>query len=113
MRFYVAAASVHGSAEAQRELNTYLGSRRMLGVEQPLVADGAQSVWAICVSYVDAPSHHAASHDPTRPLFTYEQRAEMVRRPVQTLAALAGIEGVGAVERSPGLRLSGAWTQSP
>ena len=29
-------------------------------------------------------------------MFTNEQLAEMVRRPVQTLAGLAGIDGVGA-----------------
>jgi len=33
---------------------------------------------------------------PPYAVFTNEQLAEMVRRPVQTLAGLAGIDGVGA-----------------
>jgi hypothetical protein len=34
MRFHVAAAPVHGSTEAERELNVVLGSHRVLGVER-------------------------------------------------------------------------------
>jgi len=140
MRFHFATVPVHGSAEVERELNVFLGSHRVLGVERQLVADGAQSVWAICVAYTDATSHHATSQDPSNPsrsgpgrkervdykeilgagefatfarlrewrkvtaerdgvppyaVFTNEQLAEMVRRPVQALAGLAEIEGVG------------------
>jgi hypothetical protein len=88
MRFHFAAVPVHGSAEAQRELNVFLGSHRVLGVERYLVADGAQTVWAICVAYTDA-----NSHDPTSP-----NRSS----------------GSGcAVERAPGLRLSASRTWWP
>jgi hypothetical protein len=141
MKFHFAAVPVHGSADAQREMNAFLGSHRVLGVERHLVADGAQSVWAICVSYTDATSHHTAVHDTTNPgrsgpgrkervdykevlgelelatfaqlrewrkrtadhdgippyaVFTNEQLAEIARRPVQTFAGLAAIDGVGA-----------------
>lgn len=41
MRFHFVAVPVHGGAEARRELNTFLGSHRVLGIEQHLVADGA------------------------------------------------------------------------
>ena len=107
MRLHCAAIPVHGSTEAERELTTFLGSHRVLGVERHLVADGAQSAFAICVSYTDATSHHAASHDPTSPVFTNGQLAELVRRTVQTLSGSARIEGIRAAERSPGLHLSG------
>jgi hypothetical protein len=67
MRFHFASVPVHGSAEAQRELNAFLGSHRVLGVERHLVADGAQSIWAICAAYTEASSHGATSHAPTGP----------------------------------------------
>lgn len=93
MRFHFAAVPVHGSAEAERELNVFLGSHRVVGVERHLVADGTQSGWAICVSYTDTTSPHAASHDPI---------------------SLGRSSGSGyAIERSPGFRLSGSRTWWP
>lgn len=113
MRFHFVAVPVHGGAEARRELNTFLGSHRVLGIEQHLVADGAQSARAICISYTDATSHHAASPHTTNLGFTNEQLAERARRPLQTRSGLAEIEGVRAVKRSPGLSLSGSRTLWP
>jgi superfamily II DNA helicase RecQ len=54
MRFHFTAVPVHGGAEAEQALNAFLGAHRVLTVERQLVADGAQSVWAICVAYTDA-----------------------------------------------------------
>ena len=89
MRFHFAAVPVHGSAEAERELNVFLGSDRVVDVERYLVAEGAQSVWAICVSYTVATGGGGRRRTPTGP-----RRAS---------------SGSGcAVERSPGLRLSGS-----
>jgi hypothetical protein len=67
MRFHFAAVPVHGSAEARRELNTFLGSHRVLGVERHLVADGARSIWAICVSYTDAAARMSRPSTRWRP----------------------------------------------
>jgi len=90
MRFHFAAVPVHGNAEVERELNVFLGSHRVLGVERHLVADGAQSVWAICVSHTDMTPQNAASHGSTGP-----------RRS----------RGNGcAVERTPTIHLSGSRT---
>lgn len=53
MRFYFAAIPVCDSATAEAELNRFLGSHRVLAVDRQLVVDGARSLWAVCVSYVD------------------------------------------------------------
>jgi hypothetical protein len=56
MRFHFAAIPVHGGADAEQALNAFLSSHRALNVERHLIADGVQSVWAICVSYIDTAS---------------------------------------------------------
>jgi hypothetical protein len=56
MRFHFAATPVHGGADAEQALNAFLGSHRVLHIERHLIADSAQSVRAICVSYTDATS---------------------------------------------------------
>jgi superfamily II DNA helicase RecQ len=42
---------VLGGEEAAEALNRFLSSRRILGLERELVQDGANSAWALCVSY--------------------------------------------------------------
>lgn len=115
MRFHFATVPVHSSAEVERELNVFLGSHRVLGVERHLVADGAQSVWAICVSYTDTTSHHAASHDLSRPSRSGPGRKELLGAAefakfarLRECRALTASEC--AVERSPELQLSGSRT---
>lgn len=51
MRFFsVSAREPEGAAE---ELNQFLAAHRVLSVVRQLVADGAASFWAVCVSYLD------------------------------------------------------------
>jgi len=124
MRFHFATVPVHGSAEVELELNVFLGSHRVLRVERHLVADSAESVWAICVSYTDATSHHATSYDLTSPGRSGPWRKERVdykeilgASEFATFARLREsrkVTGSGcAVECSPGLRLSGSRTWWP
>lgn len=54
MRFHFAAVPVHDSGAAENELNHFLASHRVMAVDRQLVADGARSAWAVCVSYVDS-----------------------------------------------------------
>jgi len=51
---------VFDSGAAQAELNRFLAAHRVLAVERQLIADGAGSAWAVCVSYVDRPAARAA-----------------------------------------------------
>ncbi len=43
----------HGG-EAEAELNRFLGGHRIVNIDRHLVADGAESFWAVCVSYVES-----------------------------------------------------------
>lgn len=56
MRLHFVTVPVHGSADAETELNQFLASRRVVAVDRQLVPDGTRSAWAICVEYVDAPA---------------------------------------------------------
>ena len=64
MRFHFASIAVEDSGEAERELNTFLATHRVLGVERHLVPDGPRSRWAICVTYTDAPAAPTARPAP-------------------------------------------------
>jgi superfamily II DNA helicase RecQ len=131
MRLHFITVPIHGSADAEAELNQFLAAHRVIAVDRQLVADGQRSAWAICVTYVDTPAAGAtldASKKsrvdyrdllpgpefqvfarlrdlrkqladkegvPPYALFTNEQLADMVRRPVRSLADLARLDGVG------------------
>ena len=41
---------------AERELNAFIGSHRVLSVERQLVDQGENSFWAIWVDYLESPS---------------------------------------------------------
>jgi superfamily II DNA helicase RecQ len=43
---------VHDGGAATEEVNAFLRSNRILSVDRHFVQDGANSVWAICVSYL-------------------------------------------------------------
>lgn len=43
---------IHDSGGALDEVNTFLRANRVLAVDRHFVQDGANSVWAICVSYL-------------------------------------------------------------
>jgi superfamily II DNA helicase RecQ len=52
MRFFL--IPVQESDRAAGELNGFLSNHRILSVERHFVADGSNSVWAICVNYLDS-----------------------------------------------------------
>lgn len=62
MRFHVATIPVIGGAEAERELNAFLASHRVVAVERHLVTDGPASLWTFCVTYTT--DGHAGSARP-------------------------------------------------
>lgn len=51
---FFAIPALNGDAEAE-VLNTWLRTQRALQVERHLVADGARSFWAICVTVAEGP----------------------------------------------------------
>lgn len=44
---------VAASESAEVELNRFLATHRIAGVERQLIVDGAASLWAICVTWID------------------------------------------------------------
>ena len=81
MRMHFVTIPVFDSGAAQAELNRFLGGHRVLAVERQLVADGAGSAWAVCVSYVDRPgvsqagSSGSASSSATPPMIAAKGKA--------------------------------------
>jgi hypothetical protein len=49
MRLHFVTVPIHGSAEAEEELNQFLATHRVIAVDRQLVTDGQRSAWAICV----------------------------------------------------------------
>jgi superfamily II DNA helicase RecQ len=45
---------------AEASLNAFVGTHRVITVERQFVADGANSLWSVCVSYVNAESRPSA-----------------------------------------------------
>jgi superfamily II DNA helicase RecQ len=58
LRFFT--VPVHGGDETAAELNRFLGAHRILAIDRSLVQDGANSAWALCVSFEPAA-------DPSQP----------------------------------------------
>lgn len=54
MRMHFVTVPVFDSAAAEAELNQFLASHRVLAVDRKLIDDGACSVWAVCVRYVES-----------------------------------------------------------
>ena len=52
LRFFT--IPIHGGDEAAAELNHFLGAHRILAIDRSLVQDGANSAWALCVSFEPA-----------------------------------------------------------
>ena len=126
--FTIPMADPHAAAET---LNAFLAAHRVVHVDRHFVAEGANSLWSICVSYIEGESRPPSAERrqqkkidyrevlseaefatfaklralrktladqegvPAYALFTNEQLADMVRRPVLSLAGLASIDGVG------------------
>jgi len=53
MRLHFVTVPIHGSAEAEAELNQFLATHRVIAVDRQLVSDGPRSAWAICITYVE------------------------------------------------------------
>lgn len=51
---------------ATEELNTFLATHRIVHTERQFVADGANSVWSICVSYLEGDAGRAATAIPDK-----------------------------------------------
>ena len=49
VRFFT--VPVHGGGDAAAELNQFLNGHRILSIDRHLVADAANSAWAVCVSF--------------------------------------------------------------
>ncbi len=45
---------VHGGAEGWDEVNRFLRSQSVLSVDRHFVSDGSNSIWAICVTFLDS-----------------------------------------------------------
>jgi superfamily II DNA helicase RecQ len=57
MKMRFAAVPVQYGETAEAELNQFVVSHRIVSVERQFVADGARSLWAVCVVYVDGGVH--------------------------------------------------------
>jgi superfamily II DNA helicase RecQ len=57
MRLHFVSIPVQHSEPAERELDHFLATHRILGIERQLIADGPRSVWALCITYVEASSN--------------------------------------------------------
>jgi superfamily II DNA helicase RecQ len=52
LRFFT--VPVHGAEAVAEELNAFLASHRILAVDRSFVQDGANSAWALCVTFEPA-----------------------------------------------------------
>lgn len=52
LRFFT--VRIHGDDEAVAELDRFLGSRRILAIDRQFIANGANSAWALCVTFDEA-----------------------------------------------------------
>ncbi|MCB9759500.1 MAG: HRDC domain-containing protein [Alphaproteobacteria bacterium] len=59
MKFFFFHIPVMDPEPAGRELNRFLGTRRVIAVEKHLVNDGPRSGWAVCVTVADGPEAQA------------------------------------------------------
>jgi superfamily II DNA helicase RecQ len=71
---------IHDAGSALEEVNAFLRANRILSVDRHFVQDGANSIWAICVSYLD---------DANRPLATGAKRPKVDYREVLSEADFA------------------------
>ena len=46
---------------AEASLNAFVGTHRVITVERQFVADGGNSLWSVCVSYVDGEERPSAN----------------------------------------------------
>ena len=72
MQLKVFTITIHDAGAALEEVNTFLRAHRVLSVERHFVQDGANSVLAICVSYLGGASQPMAAGSK-RPKIDYRE----------------------------------------
>ena len=80
MQLRVFTIAIHDAGGALDELNAFLRAHRILSVDRHFVQDGANSIWAICVSYLG---------DANRPLTAGAKRPKVDYREVLSEADFA------------------------
>ncbi|MGO9483871.1 MAG: HRDC domain-containing protein [Rhodomicrobium sp.] len=80
MQLRVFSIAIHDAGGALDELNSFLRANRVLSVDRHFVPDGANSIWAICVSYLN---------DANRPLAAGAKRPKVDYREVLSEADFA------------------------
>ncbi len=65
MRFFT--IPLRDAQSTTEELNAFLATHRIVHTERQFVADGANSLWSICVSYVESGDGRQASPQDKRP----------------------------------------------
>ena len=66
MPFKVFIVPIHGAEQAESELNGFLRSHQIVGVEKRWVEQGSTSFWCFCVDFLDAARRSASSlHEGT------------------------------------------------
>ncbi len=63
---------LHDAGAATEEINVFLRANRVLSVDRHFVQDGANSVWAICVSYL-GDAHRPQTASAKRPRVDYRE----------------------------------------
>lgn len=87
MRLHFVTIPIHGGGAAEGELNSFLGSHRVVAVDRHLVPDGMRSTWAICVAYVDG-SPDAPAPDVSDPKKRVDYREILPPAEFQVFAKL-------------------------
>ena len=72
MQLRVFSIAIHDAGGALDELNSFLRANRILSVDRHFVQDGANSVWAICVSYL-AGANRPLAAGAKRPKVDYRE----------------------------------------
>ena len=75
MNFHFATIPVFGgTAPAEDDLNRFLTSHRVIGVERQLVEDGPRTAWAVCVTYVEqGGAADTTAKEPRKPSIDYRE----------------------------------------
>ena len=64
MRYRFFTISIRDDGAAAEELNRFLAAHRIISVDRHLIADAANSAWAVCVAFDDPGSVVAAARSP-------------------------------------------------
>jgi len=73
MRFHFATIPIFDPAPAEAELNRFLATHRVVGIDRQLVANGDRTAWVVCVSYSEGPSSEVAPSASKRERIDYKE----------------------------------------